>query len=73
VEAIEGEVQKILTEEKHDRLLNKADEQVSKAEKMLKEKKPLHENPPREWFQTKKERAAIKSELSSIMAVILLL
>ncbi|KAI5712828.1 hypothetical protein M8J75_011509 [Diaphorina citri] len=63
VEAIEGEVQKILTEEKHDRLLNKADEQVSKAEKMLKEKKPLHENPPREWFQTKKERAAIKKKL----------
>ncbi|KAL1465559.1 hypothetical protein WDU94_005116, partial [Cyamophila willieti] len=64
VEAIEGEVQKILVEEKQDRLLNKAEDQVKKAVNILKEKKTaMHENPPREWFQTKKERAADKRKL----------
>lgn len=60
LEKLEPQINKILQEEYEERLLNKAENQANRAEKLIKGEK----NPDRPWFQTKKQRREEKEKLS---------
>lgn len=59
VESISGAIEDILKEEMQERLMEKAEKQLTKAERKLKSSGM---EPAREWFQTKKQRKAEKGK-----------
>ncbi|XP_030764559.1 probable ATP-dependent RNA helicase DDX27 [Sitophilus oryzae] len=60
LEKLETQIEQILNEEEEERLLNKAENQANKAQKLLKGEK----EPVRPWFQTKKQRKQEQEKLS---------
>ncbi|XP_049789458.1 probable ATP-dependent RNA helicase DDX27 [Schistocerca nitens] len=61
VNALEDDIQKILQEEREERELQKTENQVNRAEKLLKEGKG--DKSQRSWFQTEKDRRLEKERL----------
>ncbi|XP_063705859.1 probable ATP-dependent RNA helicase DDX27 [Culicoides brevitarsis] len=69
VQALEPEIEKVLEEEKAEKMLAQAEQQLNKTEKKLKEeleagKKNAQQTVPRQWFQSHKERMLEKERLS---------
>nr|QOS47369.1 DEAD-box DDX27 [Locusta migratoria] len=62
VNALEDDIQKILQEEREERELQKTENQVNRAEKLLKEGKG-DKSQQRSWFQTEKDRRLEKERL----------
>ena len=60
VEALEGEVEEILKEEKEEKALSGAEMQVSKASNLITHEEEIKSRPKRTWFESEKEKLVAK-------------
>ncbi|KAK3168329.1 nucleolar DEAD-box protein required for synthesis of 60S ribosomal subunit [Lepraria neglecta] len=60
VEALEGEVEEILKEEKEEKALSGAEMQVSKASNIITHEEEIKSRPKRTWFESEKEKLVAK-------------
>lgn len=60
LEAMEGDVEALLEEEKAERILQKAEKEATRAENMVKHAKEIKARPKKEWFQSSKQKTDSK-------------
>uniref|UniRef100_A0A2M3Z4D8 RNA helicase n=1 Tax=Anopheles braziliensis TaxID=58242 RepID=A0A2M3Z4D8_9DIPT len=68
VAALESEIDKVLDEERAEKLLRQAEQQLTSTERKLKgiAAPPKTDGPPREWFQSNREKREEKDRLSGV-------
>uniref|UniRef100_A0A2M4BD34 RNA helicase n=1 Tax=Anopheles marajoara TaxID=58244 RepID=A0A2M4BD34_9DIPT len=67
VAALESEIDKVLAEERAEKMLRQAEQQLTSTERKLKGiAPPKTDGPPREWFQSQREKREEKDRLSGV-------
>jgi len=62
VDALEGEVEEILKEEKEEKLLSGAEMQVRKTENIMDHEDEIKSRPKRTWFESEREKVLAKKK-----------